>query len=57
MTITITDSTALWDCPCWGLGCVIRDRNNGAMFEWPCPFECMPPLVCAAVNNRRRTWQ
>lgn len=45
-------------CPlCWGLGCVIRERRNGAMFEWPCPYECAPPLVFVMANNRRRVFR
>jgi hypothetical protein len=42
------------DCPlCWGLGCAIRTNRLGRMFEWPCPYDCAPGLVCIAVNNRQ----
>lgn len=41
------------DCVCHGLGCVIRERQNGLLCEWPCPLDCQPPFVFIAVNNRK----
>jgi hypothetical protein len=43
------------ECPlCLGQGSAIREDSRGRLFEWPCAYDCPPPIAYIVVNNRRR---